>query len=99
MFGSIFNLIVVVDVLNKVNIFDINECVDKKNNNSTRKYITSKKSHTSVNIDNIQLINNCLNEYSFFSAFNYNYNLIVLCIAVVKQKINSKKNCNKSVFN
>ena len=98
MFDLIFDLIVVVDVLNKINIFNISECVNKKNNNSTRKCIISKKSYTNVNIDNIQLINNCLNKYSFFSVFNYNYNLIVLCITVVKQKINSKKNCNENVF-
>ena len=53
MFDLIFNLIVVVNALNEINIFDISECVDKKNNNSTKKCIISKKSYTNVNIDNI----------------------------------------------
>ena len=90
MFDSIFDLIVVVNVSNEINFFDVNKCVDKKNNDSTKKNMISKKNHTSVNIDNVQLIDSCLNKCSFFSAFNYDYDLIVLCI-IVEQKINSKK--------
>ena len=54
----------------------------------------SKKNHTNVDIDNIQLINSCLNECSFFSVFDHDYDLIALCITV-KQKINSEKAVTK----
>ena len=94
MFDSIFDLIVVVNVSNEVNFFDVNKCVDKKNNNSTKKSMISKKSHTNVDINNIQLIDNCLSECSLFSAFDHDYDLIVLCITV-EQKINSKKAVTK----
>ena len=90
MFDSIFDLIVVVNVLNEVNFFDVSKCVDKKNNDSTKKNMISKKNYTNVDIDNVQLINNYLNEYSFFNVFDHNYDLIALCI-IVEQKINSKK--------
>ena len=98
MFDSVFDLIVAVDALNKVNIFNISKCVDKKNDNSAKECIISKKSHTNVSINNIQLINNCLNECSFFSVFNYDYDLIALCIIAIKQKINLKKSCSENVF-
>lgn len=90
MFDSVLDLIAAANALNKVNFFDVSRCVDKKNNDSTKEDMTSKKSHTNVNIDSVQLINNCLNEYSLFSAFDYDYDLIVLCIAA-KQKVNSEK--------
>ena len=90
MFDSVFDLIVVVNALNEVNFFDVSKCVDKKNNDSTKKSMISKKSHTNVDIDNVQLIDSCLNECSFFNAFDHDYDLIVLCITV-EQKVNSKK--------
>ena len=90
MLDLIFDLIVVVNALNEVNFFDVSKCVDKKNSDSTKEDMISKKSHTNVDIDNVQLIDSCLNECSLFSAFDHDYDLIALCIAV-GQKVDSKK--------
>ena len=90
MFDSVLDLIVAANISNEVNFFDVNRCVDKKNNNSTKKDMISKKNHTNVDIDSVQLIDNCLNECSFFSAFDHDYDLIVLCITA-EQKINSER--------
>ena len=54
----------------------------------------SKKSHTNVDINNVQLIDSCLNEYSFFNAFDHDYDLIALRITA-EQKINSEKTVTK----
>ena len=90
MFDSVLDLIAVANVSNEVNFFDVNRCVDRKNNDSTKRGMTSKKNHTSVDIDNVQLTNSCLSECSLFSVFDHDYGLIALCI-IVEQKVNSEK--------
>ena len=94
MLDSIFDLIVVVNALNEINFFDVNKCVDKKNNDSTKRDMISKKNHTNVDIDNVQLTDSCLNECSFFNAFDHNYDLIALYITA-EQKINSERTVTK----
>lgn len=96
MFNLIFDLIVVVNVSNEINFLDVSKCVDKKNN-STKKNMISEKNHTNVDIDNVQLINSCLNKYSFFNVFDHDYDLIALCI-IAEQKINLKKIVTKMFF-
>ena len=90
MLDSILDLIAAANASGEVNFFDVNRCVDKKNNDSTRENMISKKSHTSVDIDSVQLTNSCLSECSFFSAFDHDYDLIALCITA-EQKVDSKK--------
>ena len=90
MLDSVFDLIAVANALDGVNFFDVSKCVDKKNSDSAKKDMTSKRSHTSVDIDNVQLTDSCLSECSLFSAFDHDYGLIVLCIAV-EQKVDSEK--------
>ena len=94
MLDSIFDLIVAVNASNEINFFDVNKCVDKKNSDSTKRNMISKKSHTNVDIDNVQLTNSCLNECSLFNAFDHDYDLIALCIAA-EQKVNSEKAVTK----
>ena len=90
MFDSILDLIAAANTSNEINFFDVSRCVDKKNNDSTKKNMISKKNHTNVDIDNVQLIDSCLNECSFFSAFDHDYDLVALCIAA-EQKVSSEK--------
>ena len=90
MLDLILDLIAVVNVSNEINFFDVSKCVDKKNSDSTKENMISKKSHTNVDIDNVQLIDSCLNECLFFNVFDHDYDLIVLCITA-EQKVNSKK--------
>ena len=94
MLDLILDLIAVVNASSGVNFFDASKCVDKKNSDSAKENMTSKKSHTSVDIDNVQLIDSCLNECSFFSAFDHDYDLIALCITA-EQKVNSEKAITK----
>ena len=90
MLGSVLDLIVAANASGEVNFFGVSRCVDRKNSGSTRKGMTSKRSHTSVGIDSVQLTGSCLSECSLFNAFDHDYGLVALCIAA-EQKVGSEK--------
>ena len=50
----------------------------------------SEKDQTNNCIENIQLTRSCLSKFLLFCVFDYDYNLIALCIAA-RQKVNSKR--------
>ena len=56
MLDLILDLIVAVNASNEINFFNVSKCVDKKNNDSTKENMISKKSYTNVDIDDVQLI-------------------------------------------
>lgn len=90
MLDPVLDLVAAANASGGVNFFDASRCVGRKNSDSTKEDMTSKKSHTGVGIGNVQLTDSCLSECSLFSAFDHDYGLVALCIAA-KQKVGPER--------